>query len=132
MRIKKFNQFNEEISQKAIRNTLVAGISGLMVAYGVNLFTKRINGVDRGSTSTYTGKCIVRSIENREMNNAIDKELSLHPRTEFEVEGKDKKGNTIIFKTKKMTFNVGDTIYVDFTKNKAYPIKDSTNNTDID
>ena len=102
-----------------------------MFAWGVNLFTKRINGIDRNSTSTYVGKCIVRSIEDREMNNAWDKEVSLHPRTEFEIEGKDEKGNTIIFKTKKLTFNVGDSIYVDFTKDKAYPIKDSTNNTDI-
>lgn len=45
----------------------------------------------------------------------------------FNVHGKDSQGKEVEFSTDNLTFNVGDSIHVDFEKREAYPLDDKEN-----
>jgi hypothetical protein len=45
----------------------------------------------------------------------------------FNVYGKDSHGKDVEFSTYNLTFNVGDSIHVDFKKEEAYPLEDKEN-----
>ena len=45
----------------------------------------------------------------------------------FNVYGKDSHGKDVEFSTYNLTFNVGDSIHVDFKKEEAYPLDDKEN-----
>jgi hypothetical protein len=45
----------------------------------------------------------------------------------FNVHGKDSQGKEVAFSTDNLTFNVGDSIHVDFEKEEAYPLDDKEN-----
>ena len=43
------------------------------------------------------------------------------------ADGLDEKGKYVEFATDNLTFNVGDSIHVDFSKEEAYPLDDKEN-----
>jgi hypothetical protein len=45
----------------------------------------------------------------------------------FLIHGFDKEGKNVEFATDNLTFNVGDSIHVDFSKGEAYPLNDEEN-----
>ena len=106
--VKTFESFsiNEEINFKGIA-------AGAMMA----LMTACHNGsVDNQHVEVYSGDMLVKRIE---MGGAKHNFFIIH--------GKDENGKEVEFNTDNLTFNVGDSIHVDFNKNQAYPLKDKSN-----
>ena len=106
--IKNFENFqvNEEINLKG-----VAG--GAMMA----LMTACHNGeVDGQSVDGYSGDMLVKKIE-----------MGGGKHNYFRVHGLDEDGKYVEFATDNLTFNVGDSIHVDFSQEEAYPLDDKEN-----
>ncbi len=106
--LKTFESFsaNEEISFRGIA-------AGAMMA----LMTACQNGaVDGHSTEGYSGDMLVKRIE-----------MGGGKRNYFIVHGQDESGKQVEFGTDNLTFNVGDSIHVDFGKEQAYPLDDKGN-----
>ena len=106
--LKKFESFsaNEEISFRGIA-------AGAMMA----LMTACHNGeVDGHSAEGYSGDMLVKRIE-----------MGGGKRNYFVVHGQDESGKQVDFGTDNLTFNVGDSIHVDFEKEQAYPLDDKGN-----
>lgn len=106
--IKNFNNFqvNEEINLKGLA---VGAMMALMTACN----SGEVNGK---SSEGYTGDMIVKKIE-----------MGGGKYNYFLVHGLDKEGKYVEFKTNNLTFNVGDSIHVDFSKEEAYPLDDKEN-----
>ena len=97
---------NEEINLKGLA-------AGAMMA----LMTACHNGEVNGESSEgYTGDMLVKKIE-----------MGGSKRNYFLVHGLDKEGKYVEFKTDQLTFNVGDSIHVDFSEGEAYPLDDKEN-----
>ena len=106
--IKKFESFstNEEISFKGIA-------AGAMMA----LMTACHNGAVNGEASdVYTGDMLVKRIE-----------MGGGKHNFFLVHGEDEQGKAVEFATDNLTFNVGDSIHVNFDSEEAYPLDDRSN-----
>lgn len=107
--IKKFESFsatNEEISFKGIA-------AGAMMA----LMTACHNGEVNGEAADgYTGDMLVKRIE-----------MGGGKHNYFIVHGLDEQGKEVDFNTDNLTFNVGDSIHVDFDSEEAYPLDDKGN-----
>jgi hypothetical protein len=81
------------------------------------LMTACHNGVVNGEPSEgYTGDMLVKKIE-----------MGGGKHNYFLIHGLDEKGKYVEFKTDNLTFNVGDSIHVDFSKEEAYPLDDKEN-----
>lgn len=106
-RLKTFESFsaNEEISLKGIA-------AGAMMA----LMTACSNGHVDGESAAYTGDMLVKRIE-----------MGGGKHNYFIVHGSDEHGKKVEFETDNLTFNVGDSIHVDFEKEEAYPLDDKEN-----
>lgn len=106
-RIKSFGQFvNEEVNFKSL-------LAGGMMA----LLTACHNGSVGGhSDKKWSGDIKVRKIE-----------MGGSKYNYFMVSGLDKTGNRVEFNTDELTFGVGDSIHVDFSKSVAYPLDDKEN-----
>ena len=101
-----YEMSNEEINLKGLA-------AGAMMA----LMTACHNGEVNGEPSEgYTGDMLVKKIE-----------MGGSKRNYFLVHGLDKEGKYVEFKTDQLTFNVGDSIHVDFSKEEAYPLDDKEN-----
>jgi hypothetical protein len=97
---------NEEVSFKGIA-------AGAMMA----LMTACHNGEVNGEASdVYTGDMLVKRIE-----------MGGGKHNYFLVHGQDEQGKAVEFATDNLTFNVGDSIHVDFDNGKAYPLDDKSN-----
>lgn len=111
--IKKFESFsttNEEISFKGIA-------AGAMMA----LMTACHNGEVNGEASdVYTGDMLVKRIE-----------MGGGKHNFFLVHGVDEQGKAVEFATDNLTFNVGDSIHVNFDSEEAYPLDDRSNVAEI-
>jgi hypothetical protein len=106
--IKKFKDFqvNEEINLKGVA-------AGAMMA----LMTACHNGeVDGNPAEEYNGDMLVKRIE-----------MGGGKHNYFLVHGLDEEGKNVEFATNNLTFNVGDSIHVDFEKEQAYPLDDKEN-----
>jgi len=106
--LKTFESFstNEEISLKGIA-------AGAMMA----LMTACSNGhVDGARAEGYTGDMLVKRIE-----------MGGGKHNYFIVHGSDEHGKKVEFGTDNLTFNVGDSIHVDFEKGEACPLDDKEN-----
>ena len=117
--IKKFNQFvenddykmnNEEINLKGLA-------AGAMMALMTACNQGKVNGV---SSEEYTGDMLVKKIE-----------MDGGKHNFFVVHGLDKEGKSVEFATDDLTFNVGDSIHVDFESEQAYPLNDKDNKSSI-
>jgi hypothetical protein len=117
--IKKFNQFvenddykmnNEEINLKGLA-------AGAMMALMTACNQGRVNGV---SSEEYTGDMLVKKIE-----------MGGGKHNYFLVHGLDEDGKSIEFATDDLTFNVGDSLHVDFKSEQAYPLNDKDNKSSI-
>ena len=106
--IKKFESFstNEEISFKGIA-------AGAMMALMTACHNGEVNGE---SAAGYTGDMLVKRIE-----------MGGGKHNYFVVHGLDEQGKEVDFGTNNLTFNVGDSIHVDFESEEAYPLKDKEN-----
>jgi len=94
---------NEEINLKGLA-------AGAMMA----LMTACHNGEVNGEPSEgYTGDMLVKKIE-----------MGGGKHNYFLIHGLDEKGKYVEFATDNLTFNVGDSIHVDFSKEEAYPLDD--------
>lgn len=92
-------------------------LKGLAVGAMMALMTACHNGEVNGEASEgYTGDMLVKKIE-----------MGGGKRNYFLVHGLDKEGKYVEFKTDQLTFNVGDSIHVDFSKEEAYPLDDKGN-----
>jgi hypothetical protein len=101
-----YEMSNEEINLKGLA-------AGAMMA----LMTACHNGeVDGQPSEGYDGDMLVKKIE-----------MGGGKRNYFLVHGLDKEGKYVEFKTDNLTFNVGDSIHVDFSKEEAYPLDDKEN-----
>jgi len=110
--IKKYDEFcNEEINLKGIA-------AGALLALTTACNQGRVDGK---SVDNYEGDMVVKKIE-----------LSGGKYEFFTVSGKDSEGKDVHFSTDELTFNVGDSIHVDFSNSKAYPLKDTSNVGSID
>jgi hypothetical protein len=97
---------NEEINLKGLA-------AGAMMA----LMTACHNGEVNGEPSEgYTGDMLVKKIE-----------MGGGKHNYFLIHGLDEKGKYVEFATDNLTFNVGDSIHVDFSKEEAYPLDDKEN-----
>lgn len=98
--LKTFENFqtNEEINMKGIA-------AGALLALTTACNQGRVDGK---SVEDYEGDMLVKKIEISDNNF-------------FYVSGKDNDGNDIAFSTDKLTFNVGDSVHVDFNDSKVYP-----------
>lgn len=106
--VKTFESFqtNEEINLKGIA-------AGAMMA----LMTACHNGEINGEPAEgYTGDMLVKRIE-----------MGGGKHNYFLVHGLDEEGQNVEFATDNLTFNVGDSIHVDFSKDEAYPLDDKEN-----
>ena len=106
--IKKFESYstNEEVN---LKNIALGAVMALATACS--------NGYVEGTESdNYTGDLKVNRIQ---MGGSRD--------NTFNVYGKDSQGKEVEFSTDNLTFNVGDSIHVDFEKEEAYPLKDKEN-----
>ena len=101
---------NEEINLKGLA-------AGAMMALMTACNQGKVNGV---SSEEYTGDMLVKKIE-----------MDGHKHNFFVVHGLDKEGKSIEFATDNLTFNVGDSIHVDFESEKLYPLNDKDNKTSI-
>lgn len=77
-----------------------------------------VNGV---SSEGYTGDMLVKKIE-----------MGGEKYNYFLVHGLDEKGKYVEFRTDNLTFNVGDSIHVDFESEKLYPLNDKDNKSSIE
>lgn len=101
-----YEMSNEEINLKGLA-------AGAMMA----LMTACHNGEVNGEPSEgYTGDMLVKKIE-----------MGGGKHNYFLVHGLDEKGKYVEFATDNLTFNVGDSIHVDFSKEEAYPLDDKEN-----
>ena len=101
-----YEMSNEEINLKGLA-------AGAMMA----LMTACHNGEINGEPSEgYTGDMLVKKIE-----------MGGGKYNHFLVHGLDEKGKYVEFRTDNLTFNVGDSIHVDFSKEEAYPLDDKEN-----
>ena len=110
--LKRYESFstNEEISFKGIA-------AGAMMA----LMTACHNGEVNGEVADgYTGDMLVKRIE-----------MGGGKHNFFLVHGVDEQGKAVEFATDNLTFNVGDSIHVDFASEEAYPLKDKGNVAEI-
>ncbi len=106
--IKTFESFNanEEINLRGIA-------AGALMA----LMTACHNGhVDGKAADGYSGDMLVKRIE-----------MGGGKHNYFLVHGIDDSGKDVEFATDNLTFNVGDSIHVDFSSEEAYPLKDKEN-----
>ena len=109
--IKKYDEFcNEEINLKGVA-------AGALLALTTSCNQGRVNGV---SVDDYEGDMVIKKIE-----------ISDGKYNYFKVHGKDNQDKEVEFSTDELTFNVGDTIHVDFDDDIAYPLKDTTNKATI-
>lgn len=102
---------NEEINFKALA-------AGALMALAVSCNRGEVNGV---RTETYVGDLKVRKIE-----------LAGSKINWFMIHGTDANGKDVIFHTDQLTFNVGDSVHVDFKKGEAYPLNDKENISSVD
>lgn len=111
--LKTFENFqtNEEINMKGIA-------TGALLALTTACNQGRVDGK---SVENYEGDMLVKKIE-----------ISGGKYNFFYVSGKDNEGKDITFSTNQLTFNVGDSVHVDFNDSKVYPLKDTTNVSSID
>jgi hypothetical protein len=101
---------NEEVSFKGIA-------AGAMMA----LMTACHNGEVNGEASdVYTGDMLVKRIE-----------MGGGKHNFFLVHGEDEQGKHVEFATDNLTFNVGDSIHVNFDSEEAYPLDDRSNVAEI-
>jgi len=101
-----YEMSNEEINLKGLA-------AGAMMA----LMTACHNGEVNGEAAQgYTGDMLVKKIE-----------MGGSKHNYFLVHGLDEKGKYVEFATDNLTFNVGDSIHVDFSKEEAYPLDDKEN-----
>ena len=107
-RLKTFESFstNEEISLKGIA-------AGAMMALMTACHDGHVNGE---GAEGYTGDMLVKRIE-----------MGGGKHNYFIVHGYDENGKKVDFRTDNLTFNVGDSIHVDFAKDEAYPLDDKEN-----
>lgn len=101
---------NEEINLKGLA-------AGAMMALMTACNQGKVNDV---SSEEYTGDMLVKKIE-----------MDGHKHNFFVVHGLDKEGKSIEFATDNLTFNVGDSIHVDFESEKLYPLNDKDNKSSI-
>jgi hypothetical protein len=116
--IKKFNQFvkEDEFYDDEVSNEEI-NLKGIAVGAMMALMTACHNGEVNGEEAEgYTGDMLVKKIE-----------MGGSKRNYFLVHGLDKEGKYVEFKTDQLTFNVGDSIHVDFSKEEAYPLDDKEN-----
>ena len=101
-----YEMSNEEINLKGLA-------AGAMMA----LMTACHNGEINGEPSEgYDGDMLVKKIE-----------MGGGKYNHFLVHGLDEDGKYVEFRTDNLTFNVGDSIHVDFSKEEAYPLDDKEN-----
>jgi hypothetical protein len=113
--IKKYNQFVENDDYKM--NNEEINLKGLAAGSMMALMTACHNGeVDGQPSEGYDGDMLVKKIE-----------MGGSKHNYFRVHGLDKEGKYVEFKTDNLTFNVGDSIHVDFSKEEAYPLDDKEN-----
>lgn len=105
-----YKMSNEEINLKGLA-------AGAMMALMTACNQGKVNGV---SSEEYTGDMLVKKIE-----------MDGHKHNFFVVHGLDKEGKSIEFATDNLTFNVGDSIHVDFESEKLYPLNDKDNKSSI-
>lgn len=106
--LKTFESFqtNEEIN-----------IKGIAAGAAMALLTACHNGEVNGEPAEgYTGDMLVKRIE-----------MGGGKHNFFLVHGLDDDGKNVEFTTYNLTFNVGDSIHVDFEKDEAYPLNDEKN-----
>jgi hypothetical protein len=100
------HSINEELN---LKNVALGAVMALATACH--------NGYVEGEASEqYTGDLMVKRIE-----------MGGGRRNYFNVHGKDSHGKEVGFSTDNLTFNVGDSIHVDFEKEEAYPLDDKEN-----
>jgi hypothetical protein len=106
--IKKFEDFqvNEEINLKGVA-------AGAMMALMTACHNGEVNG---NPADEYNGDMLVKRIE-----------MGGGKHNYFLVHGLDEEGKNVEFATDNLTFNVGDSIHVDFEKEEAYPLDDKEN-----
>ena len=106
--IKSFESFqtNEEIN---LKSAAAGALMALMTAC-------HMGEVDGEKDTTYSGNMMVKKIE-----------MGGGRHNFFLVHGPDNHGKRVEFRTDNLTFNVGDSIHVDFSKEEAYPLKDKEN-----
>ncbi len=97
---------NEEINFKGIA-------AGALMALATACHNGEVNGE---AADGYTGDMLVKRIE-----------MGGGKHNYFIVHGQDEQGKAVDFKTDNLTFNVGDSIHVDFGSEKAYPLDDKDN-----
>ncbi len=97
---------NEEINFKGIA-------AGAMMALMTACHNGEVNGE---ATDNYNGDMLVKRIE-----------MGGGKHNYFIVHGQDEQGKAVDFSTNNLTFNVGDSIHVDFDNGKAYPLDDKGN-----
>lgn len=102
---------NEEINFKSLA-------AGALMALAVSCNRGEVNGV---KTETYVGDLKVKKIE-----------LAGSKINWFMIYGKDKDGKDVVFHTDQLTFNVGDSVHVDFKKQEAYPLDDKDNISNVE
>jgi hypothetical protein len=101
-----YEMSNEEINLKGLA-------AGAMMALMTACHDGEINGEP---SEGYTGDMLVKKIE-----------MGGGKYNHFLVHGLDEKGKYVEFRTDNLTFNVGDSIHVDFSKEEAYPLDDKEN-----
>ena len=113
--VKTYESFskNEEINSQDLHSLYKGIATGAMMALATACTTGSVDG-DR--TDKYTGDMLVKRIQMDGGN-----------RNFFRVHGQDENGKSVDFETDNLTFNVGDSIHVDFAKEEAYPLDDKSN-----
>jgi hypothetical protein len=101
-----YEMSNEEINLKGLA-------AGAMMALMTACHNGEINGEPYEG---YTGDMLVKKIE-----------MGGGKYNHFLVHGLDEDGKYVEFRTDNLTFNVGDSIHVDFSKEEAYPLDDKEN-----
>ena len=109
--IKKFNQINHP---QGFQTNEEMNLKGMAAGALIALMTAcQMGKVDGEKDETYTGDMLVKRIEMQGGRHNF-----------FVVHGRDNQGQNVDFRTDNLTFNVGDSIHVDFSKEEAYPLKD--------
>ena len=101
-----YEMSNEEINLKGLA-------AGAMMALMTACHNVEVNGEP---SEGYTGDMLVKKIE-----------MGGGKHNYFLIHGLDEKGKYVEFATDNLTFNVGDSIHVDFSKEEAYPLDDKEN-----
>lgn len=92
-------------------------MKGIAAGALLALTTACHNGEINGEPAEgYSGDMIVKRIE-----------MGGSKHNYFLVHGLDEEGQNVEFATDNLTFNVGDSIHVDFEKDEAYPLDDKEN-----